>query len=200
MYDPSFPEQVRGTNLYEPTVTPLGPTEPMLPLEKELLEASHVQQDAKYHTAHDYHEMYKSGQVTPLQVVEALLPLITRGQASGPYQNAWVDSHGKDDLVLEAARASTERWAAGKPLGILDGVPIGVKDDTSVKGYANHNGMKYNPSVPFFKDQEESVWPVRKLQEAGAIVVGKNAMHELGSDTSGCNVCTASPVFTCNRG
>lgn len=154
----------------------------MLEFDAELLQAKHTESKTPYYTANDYHEMYKSGKVTPFQVAEALLPLITRnGEPAGTYQNAWVDSHGKDHLVFEAAKASTERWAAGKPLGILDGVPIGVKDDTSVKGYSNHNGMKYNPSVPFFKEQEESVWPVKKLQEAGAIVVGRNAMHELGS-------------------
>lgn len=154
----------------------------MLKFEPELLKATHTDSAQRYWTANDYHEMYKAGKVTPFQVVEALLPLITRsGMPVGTYDNAWVDSHGKDHLALEAAKASTDRWVAGKPLGILDGVPIGVKDDTSVKGYSNHNGMKYNPSVPFFKEQEESVWPVRKLQEAGAIVIGKNAMHELGS-------------------
>ncbi|KAI5467414.1 amidase signature domain-containing protein [Mariannaea sp. PMI_226] len=185
---------------FHPTVTPLGETSPMLPFDQELLESKHVRDEAKYYTVNDYHEMYKTGQVTPLQVVETLLPLITRNSTSKSlYQNAWVDSHGKDHLVLEAARASTERWAAGKQLGILDGVPIGVKDDTAVKGYSNHNGMAYNPSVPFFKEQEESVWPVQKLQEAGAIVIGKNAMHELGSDTSGCNAAQGTPTNFHNK-
>ncbi|KAH8734769.1 amidase signature domain-containing protein [Ilyonectria robusta] len=185
---------------FHPTVTPLGPTSPMLEFDSELLQAKHTESKTPYYTANDYHEMYKSGKVTPFQVAEALLPLITRsGEPAGTYQNAWVDSHGKDHLVLEAAKASTERWAAGKPLGILDGVPIGVKDDTAVKGYSNHNGMKYNPSVPFFKVQEESVWPVKKLQEAGAIVVGRNAMHELGSDTSGCNAVQGTPTNFNNK-
>ncbi|KAH7155572.1 amidase signature domain-containing protein [Dactylonectria estremocensis] len=185
---------------FHPTVTPLGATSPMLEPEPELLLAKHTKSDTPYYTANDYHGMYKSGEITPLQVAEALLPLITRnGAPKGTYENGWVDSHGNDHLVLEAAKASTERWAAGKPLGILDGVPIGVKDDTSVKGYRNHNGMKYNPSVPYFKIQEESVWPVKKLQEAGAVVVGRNAMHELGSDTSGCNAAQGTPTNFHNK-
>lgn len=86
-------------------------------------------------------------------------------------------------MALEAAKASTEQYAAGKPLGVLDGVPIGVKDDVDVKGCVNHFGLVYEPSVPWFKEQAESAWPVKKLQEAGAIVVGKLRMHEMGSGT-----------------
>lgn len=154
----------------------------MLDFEPKLLKSQYAESKARYYTASDYHEMYKSGQVTPLQVAEALLPQISR--PDGKYSDGWVDNHGKDHLVLEAAKASTERYAAGKPLGVLDGVPIGVKDDTDVKGFHNHIGMKYDPSIETFKEQKESSWPVKKLQEAGAVVIGKNAMHELGSGES----------------
>lgn len=142
--------------------------------------------EAKHHyTASDYHEMYKSGKLTPLQVAETLLALTSKyADKPSKYQDAWADSHGADDLVLEAAKESTARYAAGKPLGILDGVPIGVKDDIEVKGYSCHNGMKYQKGVPFFDAQEKTAWPVQKLQEAGAVVIGKNRMQELGSGKS----------------
>jgi Asp-tRNA(Asn)/Glu-tRNA(Gln) amidotransferase A subunit family amidase len=158
----------------------------MLDFEPQLLKSQYAESKARYYTASDYHEMYKSGQVTPIQVAEALLPQISR--PDGKYSDGWVDNHGKDHLVLEAAKASTERYAAGKPLGVLDGVPIGVKDDTDVEGFHNHIGMKYEPSIETFKEQKESSWPVKKLQEAGAVVIGKNAMHELGSGESTYNV------------
>lgn len=158
----------------------------MLDFEPTLLKSQYADSKARYYTASDYHEMYKSGQVTPLQVAEALLPQISR--PDGKYSDGWADNHGKDHLVLEAAKASTERYAAGKPLGVLDGVPIGVKDDTDAKGFHNHIGMKYDPSIETFKEQKESSWPVKKLQEAGAVVIGKNAMHELGSGKSIYNV------------
>ncbi|KAI9171662.1 Fatty acid amide hydrolase [Paramyrothecium foliicola] len=173
---------------FNPAVTPLGERGPMLEFEPRLLKNQHTNVTAHYYTISDYHEMYKSGQVTPLQVVEALLPLTKKGQdPPSEYADAWAETHGQDHLALEAAKASTERWAAGKPLGVLDGVPIGVKDDTDVKGYRNHNGLIYDASLSYFKEQEKSLWPVQKLQEAGAIVIGKNTMHEFGSDTSGCN-------------
>jgi Asp-tRNA(Asn)/Glu-tRNA(Gln) amidotransferase A subunit family amidase len=150
----------------------------MLEFEPELLTSKFASSKARYYSASDYHELYKSGKTTPLKVAETLLALTT---GAGKYSDAWADAHGAEKLALEAAKASTERWAAGNPIGVLDGVPVGVKDDTDVKGYVNHIGMKYNPSVPCFAPKETTVWPVKKLQEAGAIVIGKNTMHEIGS-------------------
>lgn len=167
----------------KPCVTPLGPNGPMVELEPALLSDEHVDPKVKYYSISDYHEHYKSGRLTPLDVVKALLPLTKPGadKTTTRYEDGWADNHGNDELVLEAAKESTARWAAGKPLSILDGVPIGVKDDVSTKGYVSHFGMKYNAASPFFKRQEKSAWCVQALQDAGAIVLGKNRMHELGS-------------------
>lgn len=147
-----------------------------------------------YYSAADYHELYKSGKLTPLQVAETLLGLTSAAaEKKSPYQDAWADSHGADHLALEAAKASTERYAAGKPLSVLDGVPIGVKDDLAVAGYVSHQGMKHK-DIPWFATKKETAWPVAKLQEAGAVVIGKNRMHELGSDTTGLNVAQGTPT------
>lgn len=155
----------------------------MLDFEPHLLATSDKlsKPDTRYYSIADYHESYKSGQLTPLQVAETILSLVNK---PGSYDDAWADSHGMDHLVLEAAKASTERYAAGKPLGVMDGVPVGIKDDTDVQGYINHIGMKYDESVPCFAAKTESAWPVKKLQEAGAVIIGKNRMHELGSGMS----------------
>jgi Asp-tRNA(Asn)/Glu-tRNA(Gln) amidotransferase A subunit family amidase len=152
----------------------------MLAFEPELLSAKGAASGVQYYSAADYHEMYKSGKVTPLQVAQAILS----ATKSPAYEDAWADSHGADGLALQAAKESTQRYAEGKPLGVLDGVPIGVKDDTAVKGYINHFGLKYRGDLSFFKPSETSSWPVLKLQEAGAVVIGKNRMHEVGSGTS----------------
>ncbi|KAG5950476.1 hypothetical protein E4U53_004975 [Claviceps sorghi] len=185
---------------FDPCVTPLGPNGPMIEIEPALLAAKHVDPKAKYYSISDYHELYKSGKATPLDVVKALLPLTKPdNDHETRYADAWADNHGNDELVLEAAKESTARWAAGKPLGILDGVPIGVKDDVSTKGYINHNGMKYNEQSPFFKRREKSAWCVQALQDAGAVVLGKNRMHELGSDTSGLNLGQGSPTNHLNN-
>ncbi|KAG6222956.1 hypothetical protein E4U34_001154 [Claviceps purpurea] len=187
---------------FDPCVTPLGPSGPMIDFEPALLAAKHIPSKAKYYSINDYHELYKSGKITPLDVAKALLPLTKPGSCKdkkASYEDAWADNHGNDELVLEAAKASTARWAAGKPLSILDGVPIGVKDDLDVEGYRNHIGMKYNAKSRTFDRQAKSAWCVQVLQDAGAVVLGKNRMHELGSDTCGLNIAQGTPTNHMNN-
>ena len=145
-------------------------------------------QAGRFYSAADYHELYKSGRLTPLQVAKALLPLITQGK----YKKAWAVT--KEERVLEAAKASTERYANGKPLGLLDGVPIGAKDDIDAEGYISHVGLGYDPNVALFRAAKGTAWPLAQLEAAGALLVGKLSMHELGSDTSGCNPRWGTPV------
>ncbi|KAF2971412.1 hypothetical protein GQX73_g2146 [Xylaria multiplex] len=144
----------------------------------------------RFYSTSDYHELYKTGKLTPLQVAKALIPLISREHA-GKYVSAWTDTHA--EAVLAAAKASTERYRQGKPLGLLDGVPVGVKEDTDVAGYTSYYGQRPEPSDPAFVPATKSLWPVAQLQAAGAVVVGTLAMHELGSDVTGCNPRRGSP-------
>ncbi|KAK0380971.1 amidase [Colletotrichum melonis] len=192
---------------FQPDVLVLSETgshpEP-LALTKDLTTPAPQDQPGRYLSSADYQALYASGAVTPLDVVQSLLPLIRRAEGhpppeTGPYANAWVASHGREDLAIDAARASTERWKQGKTLGPLDGVPIGVKDDCDVKGYVSHNGMQYRPDLPWFKAADKTIWPVQQLEAAGAIVLGKNAMHELGGDTNGCNPRWGTPTNWHNK-
>lgn len=154
----------------------------MLEVDPKILSTRHGLPDTRYYSASDYHEMYKSGKVTPLQVAETLLALTSNdSDKDSIYKDAWAPAHGADHLAIAAAKASTERYAAGKPLSVLDGVPIGVKDDVAVTGYASHFGMKFKAGEKCFEPKTTTAWPVQKLQEAGAVVIGKNRMQELGS-------------------
>ncbi|KAK4178121.1 amidase signature domain-containing protein [Triangularia setosa] len=178
----------------KPDVVPLGETGPMLPLEEEyLITLKPADYKGRFNSIADYHELYKSGQATPLQVVETLLPLIRRdvGDKESKYAVAFIESNVEE--VLQHARESTERWEQGKQLGILDGVPFGVKADTEIKGYVSTMGMKVDESVEYFnKPETETCWPALKMQEQGAIMVGKMNQHEIGMDTTGCNPVTGT--------
>ncbi|KKY39205.1 putative amidase [Diaporthe ampelina] len=187
---------------FDPTVIPLADanTPAAAPtFEEELLRPQDAGRPGRWASFADYHALYKTGKVTPLQVVEALLPVIDRTAASPTeYSTAWLDIHA--DEVLAAARASTERWAAGRPLGVLDGVPFGVKADCEVKGYVNTMGMAVREGYDYFsRPAAESIWPVRKLEEAGAVMVGKMNQHEIGMDTTGCNPATGTPTNWYNK-
>lgn len=146
------------------------------------MEAGNVPE--RYRSAAEYHALYLSGQLTPLAVVESLLPLIQRDATPRSHHaTAFIDSH--IETILAAAKVSTERYQSGTPLSRLDGVPTAIKDESDVAGYRTTQGRKKNDAA--FKVCEQSTWPVQKLQEAGMINLGKLNMHELGADTTNCN-------------
>ncbi|KAI1438920.1 amidase signature enzyme [Xylaria sp. CBS 124048] len=144
----------------------------------------------RFYSATDYHELYKSGKLTPLQVARALIPLISPKQ-KGKYASAW--SEVREQAILAAAKASTERYRQGNPLSLMDGVPVGVKEDTEVEGYTCYFGQRVEPSDPAFAPAMKSAWPIAQMQNAGALVVGMLVMHELGGDVTGCNPRRGSP-------
>lgn len=194
----------RDVAVAKPRVTPLvseGEAVPaaLVPFGPDLVQPQHTAQASRFYGAADYHALYQSGAASPVDVVEALLPLVQRGQQS-PYENAFLVTHV--DEVRAAAAASAARWAAGKPRGLVDGVPFSVKCDIDVAGYVSTIGMDTRPDDAAFGQRyprlrtpaDETVWPVRQLLEAGALLVAQNNMHELGMDTTGCNPVMGTPV------
>lgn len=144
--------------------------------------AEKISKNKTSYSVADYHALYLSGELTPTAVATAILPLILR-RISTPDKHsiAWWDS--RVDLVLAAAEASTQRYMNNRPIGILDGIPLGVKDEYDVDGYATCLGSRndYTPQVA--EGQSITSWCVKKLQEAGAINLGKLAMNEFGLGT-----------------
>ncbi|KAK6350295.1 hypothetical protein TWF696_006526 [Orbilia brochopaga] len=133
--------------------------------------------DTAFYTSADYVRLYQGGKATPTQVVQKLLDIIVKP----PHKAAVVQV--LPEVALAAAKASTERYEKGVPLGPLDGVPIAVKDEIFMHAYETTFGA----AKVFDKGEGETSWCVRKLEEAGAIVIAKSAMHECGSDTTNCN-------------
>ena len=80
-----------------------------------------------------------------------------------------------EELALEQARRADEEIAAGKYRGPLHGIPWGAKDLLAVKGYKTTWG-----ATPY-KDQviEEDAAVVKRLEEAGAILVAKLTLGAL---------------------
>ncbi|KIW86846.1 uncharacterized protein Z519_12632 [Cladophialophora bantiana CBS 173.52] len=180
----------------DPTVVPRSATsESPVPSLIELPPPRPRASNANYYTCADFHELYKSGKVTPSDVIEYLLPLIRRDtQPSGQYSVAFIDS--KVDLVRAAAKASTERYRAGNPISVLDGVPLAVKDEVDLKGYNKTLGSK----LDFTDKEDRTAWCVQKWQEAGGVIIGKTNMHEVGLDTSNNNQTWGTPLNPHNNG
>ena len=134
----------------------------------------------RYHSVVDYHALYLSGELTPTAVAKALLPLIRRDISSpSEYSIAWWES--RVDLIMLAAEASTLRYKTNRPIGIMDGIPVGIKDEYDVHGYRTCLGSKNDYSPITAQGQSTTSWCVVKLQEAGAINLGKLSMNEFGT-------------------
>jgi hypothetical protein len=168
------------TERWNPTVIPLNnlSVQPPAKLELEAFPVLPEKLPGRYRSATELHTLYLSGELTPLSVVESLLPLIRRDVASKSHHSASFISCNFED-VLEAAKASTLRYQNGSPLSILDGVPTAVKDESDVAGYRTTNGRKANDAI--FPIATETIWPVKQWIDAGAIILGKTTMHEIGA-------------------
>src|SRR5215831_4150634 len=79
------------------------------------------------------------------------------------------------EQALRDAEGAAARAAAGRRRGPLDGIPIALKDNIDLAGVPTGNG--FGGTAPW-RVPEADAEVVRRLREAGAIVVGKLNMHE----------------------
>ncbi|HKK28168.1 MAG TPA: amidase [Gemmatimonadota bacterium] len=108
--------------------------------------------------------LLRSGQVTSVELTRMYLSRLRRYD---PRLHAVVTL--TDSLALaQAARADSD-FAAGRVRGPLQGIPFGVKDLYAVPGYPTTWGAKpYEHQVI-----DETATTVRKLEDAGAVLVAK---------------------------
>lgn len=116
----------------------------------------------------EYFEAYSSGTITPLQVAEAILPLIRR-DINNPTSHSIAFLATKVDIVRKAARDSTARYKAGRPLSPLDGVPMAVKDEEDLAGYPKCSGSR----LDFTNKDDATSYCVQRWLDAGALCLGK---------------------------
>ena len=131
----------------------------------------------------DYAEAYRSGRVTPEQVAERFLAQrdLSEGDGKKPGLKAFI-AVNRDDLMAQA-RESAGRWRAGRALGPFDGVPVAVKDEMDQAGYPTTVGTKFLGRTI----AREDATVVARLRSAGALMVGKANMHEIGINVTGLN-------------
>jgi aspartyl-tRNA(Asn)/glutamyl-tRNA(Gln) amidotransferase subunit A len=114
-----------------------------------------------------------------LSPVETMASVIERVEAYEPHIHAiWLHA---PERALKEARASEARWAKGKPIGPLDGVPVTVKDNIATRGDPKPVGTAAEDMTP----QEADAPPAARLREAGAIIFAKTTMPDYGMLSSG---------------
>jgi len=127
-------------------------------------------------SAHDLIAGYKAKQFSPSEVLEDVIAHVARWE---PHIKALYlfDPDG----ARRVAKASTDRWTNGEPGGVLDGVPVTIKDNVASKGQPVPLGAASVPLVPAERDAP----PVARLREAGAVIFSKTTMPDYGMLSSG---------------
>ncbi len=110
--------------------------------------------------------------ISPVELATAVLERIA---ALEPMLHAFT-TLVEPDAVRAAARDAEREIQAGRYRGVLHGVPVGVKDLIDTAGLrTTYGSAMFRDHVP----TRDGAVPAR-LREAGAILVGKTAAHELG--------------------
>lgn len=115
-------------------------------------------------------ELIKGRRLSPVELTEAYL---TRLETIGSKLGAVVTV--TRTLAIGQARAAEKEIAVGQYRGPLHGIPYGVKDAFSAKGFPTTWGTAPYRHQVF--DYDATI--VTRLREAGAILLGKLAMIEL---------------------
>jgi aspartyl-tRNA(Asn)/glutamyl-tRNA(Gln) amidotransferase subunit A len=114
----------------------------------------------------------RTGEISPVDVVRSCLERIDAGRDG----NAFISVCG-DAAIREAERAASEIGTAYR--GPLHGIPVAVKDLVDIAGMPTTSGS----AVPARVATNDAPI-VRRLREAGAIVVGKTNLHEFAFGTT----------------
>jgi aspartyl-tRNA(Asn)/glutamyl-tRNA(Gln) amidotransferase subunit A len=119
---------------------------------------------------------YRARELSPVEVVRAAFARIAAWE---PTINAMyvLDEEG----ALARATESEERWRVGEALSALDGVPITIKDNIAVKGFASPLGTAAGDMAPAAVDSP----PAARVREAGCVLLGKTTMPDYGMLVSG---------------
>ena len=156
------------------------------PLELDALATRSSAPGFAFETVADFAQAYRERQSSPEAVAERVLEAIAASNAREPALRAIIASVADD--VRAQARESAERYRKGAALSALDGVPVAVKDELDVRGYPTTAGTKFLREVA-----TSDATAVARLRAAGAVIIGKANMHEIGIDTSGFNAHHGTP-------
>lgn len=120
---------------------------------------------------------FRNGKLTSVELVTACIERAEEGKEL----NVFITLDGGG--ALEAARHADEQRKSGQLMKPLSGIPIVIKDNIHTAGLRCTAG---SPAFSQYVAREDAP-TVRKLREAGAIILGKTNMHELAFGATGYN-------------
>ncbi|NNF77236.1 MAG: amidase, partial [Rhizobiales bacterium] len=114
-------------------------------------------------------DLFKSKQLSPVELLQAY---IARSEAVEPTVNAFTYTHF--DEAMQLARKAEAKYAAGKRTRALEGLPIGIKDESYIAGKPTSNGSL---TMQNFVPDTTSIVNERIIR-AGGIVHARTATPE----------------------
>lgn len=114
---------------------------------------------------------YEAGDLSPVEATTSVLDRIDEADEElGAY--CYVDRAA----ALEQARASESRWQSGYPKGLLDGVPVSIKDMFLTVDWPTLRGSQaVDPDQPWTQDSPVTA----RMRSDGMVFVGKTTTPEL---------------------
>jgi aspartyl-tRNA(Asn)/glutamyl-tRNA(Gln) amidotransferase subunit A len=120
--------------------------------------------------------LYRRREVSPVDVARSVLGHVERWEQS--LQALYLL---RPDKVMEQARESEARWRKGEPLGLIDGVPVTLKDNIATEGDPTPLGTAAVGLMPAAADAP----PAARVREHGGVVLAKTTMPDYGMLSSG---------------
>ena len=138
----------------------------------------------------DVSELIGKGQICPEELTRFYLQKISSDPRS---EEIFTEVYKKS--ALASAKESKKRAKVGLRKGVLDGIPISVKDLADIKGKLTGGGS----SLTNKEKARNNATFVDNLQNQGAIILGKTHMTELAFSGLGLNPITATPANPFNE-
>jgi Asp-tRNA(Asn)/Glu-tRNA(Gln) amidotransferase A subunit family amidase len=129
----------------------------------------------------DYARAYRNQGVSPEEVGQRIIAAIESSNRVNPPLRAIIKCEAED--IRRQAAESAERLARGRPRSILEGVPVAIKDELDMPPYPTHVGTRFLGK----EIAGEDATAVSRLRAAGALLVGKANMFEIGISPTGNN-------------
>jgi aspartyl-tRNA(Asn)/glutamyl-tRNA(Gln) amidotransferase subunit A len=121
-------------------------------------------------------DLYRRREVSPVEVARSVLGHVERWEQ---YIQALYLL--RPDHVMEQARASEARWLRGRPLGLIDGVPVTIKDNIATRGDPMPLGTAATELIAASADAP----PAARIREHGGVILAKTTMPDYGMLSSG---------------
>ena len=122
----------------------------------------------------NYARAYQQKTTTPQDVAQRVIDAVAASNAQSPPLRAIIKCDHTD--ILQQAKDSAERIDQGHPRSILEGVPVAVKDELDMLPYKTAVGTRFLGQQPPAEDSAAAA----HLRTAGALLIGKANMYEIG--------------------